>query len=159
MLKELDKEECPQRGKMITIYDHNENINWKHLLLSIEQSFCDAKIRSSFNVLGDKKIKNSKYLSYRNETDHNGKYISMEKIQSMSIEESQLYNPFNKKENFDDIDCLEIYSNNILGDVLERDHMLLNANISSLLIEEFYQPSDIDIDVLGEEWVVLPVAE
>ena len=154
MLEEFDKENCPQRGKMITIYDHNENINWEHLLSSIEQSFCDAKIRSSFDVLGDNKIKNSKYLSYRNETDHNNKYISMEKIQSMNIEESQRYNPFNKKEKFNDIDNLKYYENNILRDVLERDHMLLNSNISNLLIKEFYQPSD--IDVLGEEWVVLP---
>lgn len=67
-------------NKQITLYEFkNKHINseeWSSMLQQIEDKLRQHGIGPSNLPPADKQIPNSVYFSYRNDTDHTGKYIS-----------------------------------------------------------------------------------
>ncbi|ASQ44598.1 hypothetical protein [Legionella clemsonensis] len=67
-------------NKQITVYEFkNKHINseeWSSILQQIEDKLRQHGISPSNLPPADKQIPNSAYFSYRNDTDHTGKYIS-----------------------------------------------------------------------------------
>lgn len=69
-----DSQQC---GKQITIYCHMTfNRNWESIFNRIEDSLYKAEIQSGEFSPGDRQIPESNYLSYRNDDNGHGKYIS-----------------------------------------------------------------------------------
>ncbi len=88
-----------QRGKMFTICDKNDiNLNCINEIESILRS---NGIRPSCEVIGDQNISGSRYISYRNDTDLMGNYISAAEVRAMNVHEFS--NPFKKVNPFEGI--------------------------------------------------------
>lgn len=69
-----------QAGKMITVYDFGGNVNWQRCMQDIENLLDGAGVKPGHEVMGDKSISGSRYMSYRNDRDKDGHYLGSEKL-------------------------------------------------------------------------------
>lgn len=65
-----------QAGKFITVYETGDAQNIAETLGELEQIFAEHGIRPGPDVQGDRKVPGSRFLSYRNDKDANGQYVS-----------------------------------------------------------------------------------
>lgn len=71
------------------LYFCNPDKDWQTILTEITEALVDANIKNHYKSPTDMWVKGSSYITYRNDSDENGEYLS----------DPGNYNPFN----FDDI--------------------------------------------------------
>lgn len=137
LTQKWDDPNSSQRGKMFTIYDAGEP-GFGNFLKEIEQKMREAGIKPSHNVLGDKAVSGSQYMSYRNDgnLNHEG-YEAANK--SAHLPEAERYNPKNFPDPFKDLAFSEsqiIKNNSVLTNSVEKP--VLNKIVPELTYAEWH---------------------
>lgn len=71
-----------QAGKMITVYDHGEKVDWQAFVQDVENRLLTAGVRPGPGVKGDRPVPGSLYAAYRNDKDAQGEYASAAAIRN-----------------------------------------------------------------------------
>lgn len=84
-----------QAGKMITVYDHGEAVDWQGFVQDVEDRMLAAGVKPGPGVHGDKPVQGSLYAAYRNDKSPQGAYVSSDAIrQDHSVAEENRHNPY-----------------------------------------------------------------
>lgn len=97
---EFNKPENPQAGKMITVYNRSESVDWDAFAHDVEQRLSQQGVQPGHAVKGDRPVSGSQYLTYRNDGTAQG---------GLGRDSSQGYNPGNLQDPWQSIDVSDVY--------------------------------------------------
>ena len=97
---EFNKPENPQAGKMITVYNRSESVDWDAFAHDVEQRLSQQGVQPGHTVKGDRPVSGSQYITYRNDGTAQG---------GLGRDSSQGYNPENLRDPWQSIDVSDVY--------------------------------------------------